>query len=64
MERRVALLNVFFSRVGMDFDRVTRTDTCKRLMATLRPEDLNQYLNHCYRVLLQPNVHGERKEND
>ena len=49
----MALLNVFFSRVGMDFDRVTRTDTCKRLMATLRPEDLDQ-----------PNVHGEGRKDD
>ena len=33
-------------------------------MATLRPEDLDQYLNHCYRVLLQPNVHGEGRKDD
>ena len=44
--------------MGLDFDRVTRTTTCKRLMATLQSEDLQHYLTHCYHVLLQPMSQG------
>ena len=44
----------------MDFDRMARTDTCSRLLASLKSEDLQQFLSHCYRVLLQPAVQGMR----
>ena len=44
--------------MGLDFDRITRTTTCKQLMATLQSEDLQHYLTHCYHVLLQPMTQG------
>lgn len=59
-ERRIALLNIFFSSVGMDFDQKTRSTTCKSLMESLTAEDMNTFITHCYGAFLQPLVNSGR----
>lgn len=50
------MLNIFFSTVGLDFDKMTGSTTCKELMESLKEEDIEKFLSHCYGVFLQPLV--------
>lgn len=50
----MALLIALLGSVGMGFDKTIRVDTCKTLLASLSPEDMNSFINHCFGVLLQP----------
>ena len=50
----MALLIALLGSVGMGFDKTIRVDTCKTLLASLSPEDINSFINHCFGVQLQP----------
>lgn len=60
----MALLIALLGSVGMGFDKTIHVDTCKTLLASLSPEDLDSFINHCFGVLLQPLDGREREDGE